>query len=613
MNAEHLRAFLWLRWRLLAHQLRRAGAANTVFLILLIVAGVLFALGLFIAFFLIGLFALDKSSPAVVLFVWDALVMGFLFSWTIGLITELQRSELLSLEKFLHLPVSPAGVFFINYLSSLLSINLVLFAPAMVGLSVALAAARGPRMLLLLPLLAAFLLMVTALTYQFQGWLAALMDNPRKRRTIIVAVTLSFIVICQLPNLFNLLQPFKEQRQDSFAAALDIKDAQLRRSRDEGKLTREQYQRRHEKLRQEYDAHTAKRTSQEIQRLGDSAGLVNLILPPGWLPLGAMGLAQGQMLPALLGTLGLGLIGAASLWRAYRTTLRLYTGQFRGGKRARAAPAPSTAAFKGSSHLLERKIPGLSEHASAIAVAGMRSLLRAPETKLMLLGPVILAVLMVAMTWNRPGGQVSPGLRPLVLFGVLMTLLLTMTQLAGNQFGFDRGGFRVFVLCPAARREILLGKNVALAPLALGLGLALIGAMQAACPLPIADLLATVPQLLSMYLLYCLLTNCLSILTPMAIAPGSLKPIQFTIIPVLLQMALLFVLPLVLVPTLLPLLVAHVVEALGWLPGLVVGPLLSLLECIAIVFLYRFVLRWQGVRLESCEQRILAVVASKAE
>ena len=41
---------------------------------------------------------------------------------------------------------------------------------------------RADKQLLLFPLLASFLLTVSALTYQFQGWLAALMSNPRRRR-----------------------------------------------------------------------------------------------------------------------------------------------------------------------------------------------------------------------------------------------------------------------------------------------------------------------------------------------------------------------------------------------------------------------------------------------
>src|SRR5205085_8993771 len=88
----------------------------------------------------------------------------------------------------------------------------IVFLPAMLGLTIGLVFARGPAMLLVLPPLAAFLLMVTAVTYQFQGWLASLMVNQRRRRTIIVLVTGVFILICQLPNLLNVFQPWNLQQ-----------------------------------------------------------------------------------------------------------------------------------------------------------------------------------------------------------------------------------------------------------------------------------------------------------------------------------------------------------------------------------------------------------------
>src|SRR5262249_8203318 len=159
-------------------------------------------------FLLIGLLALPKASPAVLLYVWDGLVVAFLFCWAIGLLADLQRSEALSLDKFLHLPVSLTGAFLINYVSPLLSVTLVLFLPPLLALGLALVFAKGPAMLAVLPLLAAFLFLVTAVTYQFQGWLASLMSNPRRRRTVIVTVTLAFILFFQLPNLLNLMQPW---------------------------------------------------------------------------------------------------------------------------------------------------------------------------------------------------------------------------------------------------------------------------------------------------------------------------------------------------------------------------------------------------------------------
>src|SRR5581483_9311119 len=157
------------------------------------------------AFFIAGLFLGDVPAP-VLMYIWDGLVLAFVFAWMVGLLTELQRSEVLSLTKFLHLPVSPRGVFVINYLSSFLSVSLVLFLPAMVAFALGLTISRGPAELLALPLVVGFVLAVTAVTYQFQGWLAALMSNQRRRRTVIVVVTLVFVLVFQLPTLVNILR-----------------------------------------------------------------------------------------------------------------------------------------------------------------------------------------------------------------------------------------------------------------------------------------------------------------------------------------------------------------------------------------------------------------------
>src|SRR5207237_268822 len=79
---------------------------------------------------------------------------------------------------------------------------------------------------------------------------------------------------------------------------------------------------------------------------------------------------------------------------------------------------------------------------------------------------------------------------------------LGLTQLAGNQFGFDRNGFRVFVLAGAPRKDILLGKNLALFPFALGLGVIGTVALQFAYPMRIDHFLAALVQMISMYLIF---------------------------------------------------------------------------------------------------------------
>ncbi len=616
MNAQHLRAFFWLRWRLLVNQLKRGGTVNAVLLALLAAGAVLLGSLLAVVFFLVGLFRLAQTSPAVHMYVWDGLVATFLMFWLIGLMAELQRAEALSLEKFLHLPVSVTGVFLLNYLSSLFRLSFILLLPAMVGLSLGLAFGRGPAMLLLLPLLAGFLLMVTAVTYQFQGWLASLMVNKRRRRTVIFLMTAVFILVFQLPNLLNIFQPWDE-KTGATAGSLQAKRAELQRDLAAGKITNLHFQQRQNEIFKEFEEQH-RQASQQMER---TVRFANLVLPPGWLPLGAMTLAEGDVLPALLGTLGLALIGTASLWRAYRTTVRLYTGQYTAGVKSQKSEVRSqesgvrsqeSGVKSQATRLVERELPWVSEHAAAIAVAGLRSLMRAPEAKMMLLTPVLMIVVFGGV-FIRGSMDPSEAVRPLLGFAGMAMVLLSMVQLLGNQFGFDRGGFRVFVLCPARRQDILLGKNLAMVPLAVVLCLAAAAFVQLCYPMRFDHFLALLPQFVAMYLLFCMLSNLLSILAPMPIASGSLRRTNTKVIPMLLHLAFVFLFPLALGPVLLPLGIEVVLESAGWIGGVPVCLLLSLVECVAAGYLYRLAVSWQGNLLQAREQRILEIVASKAE
>jgi len=610
MNWQQFQTFLWLRWRLRINQLRRAGTANFVILAVLAGAALVVAVFLFAGCLLVGLFALPQALPGVLLLVWDGLVLAFLFCWCIGLITDLQRSEVLSLDKFMHLPVSPAGGFLINYVSSFFSLTLLVFLPAMLGLALGMILGKGAALLLTLPLLAAFVLMVTALTYQFQGWLASLMINPRRRRTVIVIVTMTFVLICQLPNLVNIFRPWENQEREQIAKRWSEEQAELERSVSAGKITLDQFKQKQEEHQQQIDQMN-QRTWLHVQ---EAARLINLALPPGWLALGAAGAADGQVVPALLGTLGLGLIGAGSLWRSYRTTVRLYTGQFTSGSERSAAPvpAPRTEAVASSPALLEKKLPWLSEYAAAITLGSFRSLTRAPEAKLLLLAPILMVVIFGGLLF-RHSGDLPEAARPLLLFGVMATILLSMFQLMGNQFGFDRNGFRVFVLCAAPRRDILLGKNLATAPLVLGLAMLVVAILQIISPLRLEHFLALLPLSVSMYLLFCLAANALSILAPLPVAAGSLKPRNVKGIPLLLHVAFVFVLPMVMAPTMLPLGIEFLAERLGWIAGMPLCLLLSLVECGVVIYLYHLILDWEGLWLQAREQRILDIVTQKGE
>jgi ABC-2 type transport system permease protein len=621
VNREHLRAFFWLHWRLRVNQLKRGGTANAVLMAILAVGAALLAVVLFLMFLLIGLFALSDASPVVLMYLWDALVLALLVFWMIGLISDLQRAEALSMEKFLHLPVSLTGVFVLNYLTSLFSVSLILMVPAMLGFALGLILGRGLGMLLLLPLLAAFLLMLTALTYQFQGWLASLMVNKRRRRTIVVVVTGAFLLLFQLPNLISMYRPWRQEGPDDLSVQLVKEQTELDRARQAGEITAKEYQQRFLEMQERYRTQMAARHRQVTEQVSDIARIANLVIPLGWLPWGAMAAAEGNGHYTLLAILGMTLIGAASLRRAYRTTVRLYTGQFTSGKK-RAATAPpvpqpprppeATREPRRRGGLLEKQLPWVSEHAAAIALSSLRALTRAPEVKMLLLGPVVMMAFF-AFVLLRAETAPPPAVVPLMATGALAMTLLTMMQLLGNQFGFDRSGFRVFVLCPAPRRDILLGKNLAIAPLALSLGLVGAALVQVAFPMRLDRFLAVVPQAISMYLLFCLLANCLSILAPMPIAAGTLRPTNTRVIVIVLHFAVVFVLPIVIGPTLVPLGLELLLEALGWVEGMPIALVLGICECVGVIYFFRWLIGWQGVWLQAREQRILEIVTTKAE
>lgn len=614
MNGQHFCTFLWLRWRLRINQLKRSGIANVVVLIILATAAVVSAAILFVVFFSLGLFGLSDAAPVGLMYILDGVVVMFLFLWITGLLTELQRLEALSLEKFLHLPVSLSSAFLINYLSSLPSVSLLWFLSAMLGLNFGLLLSRGWTMLWLLPMLAAFVLMVTALTYQFQGWLAALMTNPRRRRTIIVVATMVFILLAQVPNLVNILFQWQNQPRQ---APLPPPPPFVQ---DQKEPNRQEELARYRDLLGEFHARRERENEERLQR---TVWLMNLILPPGWLPAGVEAAAEGRAWLILLAILGPTLIGTASLWRAYRTTLRLYTGQYTSGRTA-GVPARSASkeelspllalrAGKGRASLLERKLPWLSEQASAITLAVFRSLLRAPEAKMLLLTPLLLLVIFGSGFLATAGRTDLPeAARSLTAFGAMVMVLFSMAQILGNQFGFDRDGFRVFVLSPVRRRDILLAKNLAVAPIALTMSTAAAILVQIVYPMRLDHFLALVPRFVSMYLLYCLPANTLSIFSPLRVAPTSFQPTHPGGMAILWQMLFLFLCPAIMALTLLPLGIEWIAEAMGGRQGMPLDLLLSLLECAVITLIYGLFLRIQGDWLHAREQRILQIVTTRA-
>ena len=259
---------------------------------------------------------------------------------------------------------------------------------------------------------------------------------------------------------------------------------------------------------------------------------INLIaaqkfIPPLWVPVGARDLAEGNPLPALLGTLGCAVSRHSDCAAAYRSTVRFYHGETGGlaavkissGTKKISAPRDKTKTI-----FLSASIPFAPEQSAALALATLRSLLRAPEVKMAWASSFIVTIILGATFFLSATTNMSDAVKPFLATGAIVFPVFFLAQFFANQFGFDREGFRALILSPADRRLILIGKNLATFPIAIIFGALLITLTTVRLHLPPLTVLATLLQLACLLLMAGLVGNLLSILMPYRIQPGTMKP-----------------------------------------------------------------------------------------
>jgi hypothetical protein len=585
VNWDQLKTILWLRWRLTRNQWTRGKGVAAVIAAVVAVGAVVLGAGSFLGGLFGGMYGLARAKPVVVWAVWSVVTAAFLFFWMIGLLHQIQRSESIDLQRLLHLPVALGQLFVINYLASHLALSIVIFVPAMMGLTLGLVISRGAAMLLLAPLALGMVCMISAWTYCLRGWLAMLMSNPRRRRNITMAIVLVFVLLAQAPNLyFNVIHHYDVPKTSN---SLQQTQQQI----------------------QTWNNHN--------QQTVDQLRWLQKVVPPFWLPLGAQALAGGRVLPALLGALGCFALGALGLRRAYQGTLRFYRGQSDGKAAARLepnrTPAPAPTPAKAGCRFLELHLPGVPEQSAALALATFRSLLRAPEVKMAWATSLIVPMIAGGSLLFRGALKLPEAAKPFVATGAVVFSVFMLVQFFANQFGFDRDGFRALVLSPADRRLLLLGKNLACLPAGAAFGMLLL--LVVAVPLRLSPvvLLAALFQLAALLLLAGLAGNLLSILVPYRIQQGTMKPTKMPGLAMLVLLVSHLLFPIVMAPACVPPLVEFLWRDLGWPDVVPVNLLLSVALAALVALAYWQALRPLGRLLQSRETRILAVVTAEVE
>jgi len=111
-----------------------------------------------------------------------------------------------------------------------------------------------------------------------------------------------------------------------------------------------------------------------------------------------------------------------------------------------------------------RRLPGLSQPASAVALAQLRLALRTPRGRSIMLSPLVVFFLFGVMMYRSAGAvDLGPfhftsgiGLATVCSFFATLSVL----PIAMNQFAVDRAGLTLALLSPLAARELLTGKAV---------------------------------------------------------------------------------------------------------------------------------------------------------
>lgn len=668
---SHFQTFVWLRWRIRTNQLRHGSALGKALAAILLIFFAIVVLGLFAAGSILGALV-PRLVPVENYFLfWDGFISLFCFIWVIYVATDIQRSDAITFDRILHLPVSFSQAFAINYLSSLMSITFVSLCTFSIGFILGSCFSIGPIALLFFIPFVAFTISITALTYQLQGWLAAIMSNPRRRQLVMIAVPLCIIVVSQIPAFFatrfareesqrnrvqampksptlaspqvspatDELNPEKEPPEPSSNTATSkepIADAAIGVALEPVELGKaNEINDEAERQAMETQATREKRALREAARAKDIARWLdrlrqaNLYFPPLWMAGCVESIVSGTKHVLWL-TLAMALVGFVSLQRNYRQTLRFYKGETdsraSGAVRKVAAPAngngesngPAIAAVPRADVrkrllLVERDVPFVSDETSAIIAMTLQSMTRAPEVKLYLLLPLLVPFILfgVVQAWRLPP---IDELKAAIVVCVSAFSLFITSGMLGNLFAYDRAGFRAFVLSPLRRDRILLARNLATTPFLLLQTFLLAIAFAVFFGMAIDKLLSAVLLSASILPLYCLLTNVMSILTPFPLAAGSIQPKQFNLVPILFSLVLSMFMPAITVLALLPLGLEWLVER--YYPGIAVLPialLLSIPWLAGSIVTYRWLLPWEGKLLAKREKELLRIVTSKIE
>ena len=421
-----LLAFLWMRWRVLVNSLERTSARDTLerFSVATDKLGPIIALVLLIpsslALLMLGLVAGFGVGTGDWPIAMELIRYVLLLSLGLTLIGPLilPTRDTSSVIRLLLLPIPRAMLFLGQMFGAISDPWIILTVPLLLGLAIGLAIGlKFVAALIALVAGAVFVLFLVALTSLTSSIVHLLLRDRRRGEIVMFVVVLIIPIVAMLPQFL-----IKSERQN---------DRRLTRA--------------------ERAALPPSRTAQVMMGVAPYVPselyrrtTLNAVSSP------LRSLPPLAMLAA--GAFALQAAGFAVYKRVIDMPLTL------GARRAGALGG-----------LLNQRIPGVSHATSAIALTQLRLALRTPRGRATIASPLLMPIILAAVTYR--GGRMIPGVNAqsglgLAVFGVVVSIL-ALLPLAMNQFAIDKAGFTRQMLSPLSVRELLLGKAIGNALIAL--------------------------------------------------------------------------------------------------------------------------------------------------
>lgn len=583
MNLTHFGAIAWLRWRLAVNQINRLTPLSRWFLMIVLAGSMLLGFASFLTVLSLGSWLLPETWTEYLFWIWNCLIIAFLLMFFLGGVAGFRSEQGLSLQKLLPLPMSPFGAFLVNVFGLLLARSTMVFAPPMLALCLVISWRYGAQMLLSLPLLGVFLVMSAALLMQLRNWLSTICEKKWGSLLLWGIGIFLFLAVLSVPVL-ALVRAI--ERENEITPEMELEAGELRRQI----------------------------TSEEFSKVLLPFWQVTPWLPPFWLAFGVDSLAKSNFWRAFASLAGMTVLTALSLDRGYRGALRMARRE--SSSQCRLIPAAEKpggfpeAGEAGSAAVvrswLDPELAGVNRRVAAVALLTLRNEFRKPGLILEYICRLgFFLALGVGLVWL---GRILPSEtrgQTLLALGICWLAVCFGMQGFSSYFTWDGTGFRALLLAPLGEEEILLGKNVAsFFRTAVFCGLASIFFLLA-LSLSWSHFLACLFQMLSLFLVVCLVSNLVAILFP-----SSTKLEVSTAGFMYLRLMVGRLVWLGYLPLLLPLGLELLAERAGVLGGVPIYLMGAVGYCLILALLYRPILRWEGDLLRRRKWKVLESVTN---